>query len=101
MAHTHATERERSGERMICTKGRTRLSKERSSDFTGQRIDTVTYICQHPGQFILPALVIPWWDLKHQRLMHVTLQAMTLEVASGFTSSTDAAAVAAETPGSR
>jgi hypothetical protein len=29
-------------------------------DFTGKRIDTVTYICERPGQFTLPALVIPW-----------------------------------------
>jgi hypothetical protein len=28
-------------------------------DFTGKQVETVTYICERPGQFTLPALVIP------------------------------------------
>jgi hypothetical protein len=52
-------------------------------DFTGKRIDTVTYICARPGQVLLPALVIPWWDLKNQQLRQVTLPALTLEVEPG------------------
>ena len=69
------------------------------SDFTGERIDTVTYICEHPGQFTLPALVIPWWDLKNQKLMQATLPAVTLEVAPGPAASVDAAAAGEEAPG--
>jgi hypothetical protein len=68
-------------------------------DFTGKRIDTVTYICERPGQFTLPALVIPWWDLQHQKLMRVTLPAVTLEVGPGPASSIDVAAPAAEALG--
>jgi hypothetical protein len=49
-------------------------------DFTGKRIDTVTYICERPGQFTLPALAIPWWDLQNQKLKQVTLPAVTLDV---------------------
>jgi hypothetical protein len=48
--------------------------------FTGQRIQTVTYVCEHPGSIILPALVIPWWDIEHQTLMQATLPALILEI---------------------
>jgi len=53
------------------------------SDFAGKRIDAVTYICERPRQVVLPALVIPCWDLKNQRLRQVTLPAVTLEVEPG------------------
>jgi hypothetical protein len=68
-------------------------------DFTGKRVDTVTYICECPGQFTLPALVIPWWDLKNQQLMQVTLPAVTLEVEPGPVQSNDATSPAEEAPG--
>jgi hypothetical protein len=68
-------------------------------ELTGQRVETVTYLCERPGQFILPALVIPWWDLKNQQLMRVTLPEVTLEVEPGPVQSTDATAPAEETPG--
>jgi hypothetical protein len=48
--------------------------------FTGQRTQTVTYVCEHPGSVTLPALVIPWWDVEHQTLMQATLPALTLEI---------------------
>jgi hypothetical protein len=60
-------------------------------DFTGKRIDTVTYICERAGQFTLPALVIPWWDLKNRQLMQVTLPAVTLEVEPGPAPNADVA----------
>jgi hypothetical protein len=61
-------------------------------DLTGKRTETVTYICERPGQFTLPALVVPWWDLKNQQLMRVTLPAVTLEVEPGPVQSTDTTA---------
>jgi hypothetical protein len=68
-------------------------------ELTGKRVETVTYVCERPGQFTLPALVIPWWDLKNQQLMQVTLPAVTLEVEPGAAQSTDATAPAGEAPG--
>jgi hypothetical protein len=68
-------------------------------DLTGKRVETVTYICEHPGQFTLPALVIPWWDLKNQQLMRATLPAVTLEVEPGPVQGNDATAPAEEAPG--
>ena len=34
--------------------------------FTGERIQTVTYMCERPGAVTLPALSLPWWDVEHQ-----------------------------------
>ena len=48
--------------------------------FTGQRTQTVTYVCERPGSVTLPTLVIPWWDVEQQTLMQATLPALTLEV---------------------
>ena len=68
-------------------------------DLIGKRTETVTYVCEHPGRFTLPALVIPWWDLKNQQLMRVTLPAVTLEVEPGPVQSADTTAPASTTPG--
>jgi hypothetical protein len=64
-------------------------------DLIGTRIETVTYICERPGHFTLPALIIPWWDLKNQQLMRVTLPAVTLKVEPGSRQSQDATSAAA------
>jgi hypothetical protein len=68
-------------------------------DLTGKRIETVTYVCERPGRFTLPALVVPWWDLKNQQLMRVTLPAVTLEVEPGPVQNADATAPTSATPG--
>jgi hypothetical protein len=48
--------------------------------FTGQRTQTVTYVCEGHGSVTLPALRLPWWDVEHQELLQVTLPALTLEI---------------------
>jgi hypothetical protein len=48
--------------------------------FTGQRTQTVTYVCERPGPITVPALSIPWWDVEQQKLRQVTLPALTLKV---------------------
>jgi hypothetical protein len=50
--------------------------------FTGQRMQTVTYVCEHPGSMTVPALIIPWWDVEKHTLRQVTLPALTLKVAA-------------------
>jgi hypothetical protein len=42
-------------------------------EFTGQRIDSVTCVCAAPGEVALPALVIPWWNLKASKLEQAQL----------------------------
>jgi hypothetical protein len=48
--------------------------------FTGQRMQTVTYVCERPGPITVPALIIPWWDAEKQTLRQATLPALTLKV---------------------
>jgi hypothetical protein len=48
--------------------------------FIGQRIQTVTYVCERPGPVTLPALIIPWWDVEEQQLQQVTLPTLTLQI---------------------
>jgi hypothetical protein len=61
-------------------------------DLIGKRVETVTYLCERPGRFPLPALTIPWWDLTTQQLRRLTLPAVTFEVEPGPAQSTDATA---------
>src|SRR5262245_7609875 len=51
-------------------------------DLTGRRVETVTYVCERPGSFALPALALAWWDPAAQKLNRVTLPAQTIEVAA-------------------
>jgi hypothetical protein len=49
-------------------------------EMVGQRIETVIYICEQAGEFILPALVIPWFDLTAQELKRVTFPERRIQV---------------------
>jgi hypothetical protein len=49
-------------------------------DFIGQRRDEVTYICQHPGQFTVPAAQFTWFDLDSQQLRTETFPLQTFDV---------------------
>jgi hypothetical protein len=44
-------------------------------EFTGERIEKVTYVCERHGPATLPALVIHWWDLDAEELKRVELSA--------------------------
>jgi hypothetical protein len=50
-------------------------------EFTGERTETITYVCEREGTSTLPGLVIQWWDLKNEKLRRVELQPVTFEVA--------------------
>jgi hypothetical protein len=60
-------------------------------DFTGQRTDIVTYMCETAGTYHLPALSLPWFDLDDAQLKRVELPAVTLEVAANPQLSPDGA----------
>lgn len=47
---------------------------------TGERIDSLTYVCQEAGNYQLPAVKVTWWDLNQQELKTITLPAVTFEV---------------------
>lgn len=48
---------------------------------TATRRESFTYVCEAPGEYALPALVIPWFDVDSKRLEKIQLSAATLHVA--------------------
>ncbi len=55
--------------------------KMERGDFTGERIEALTYVCEQPGTVTLPALNIYWWNLAKKELKKEELPSVTLEVA--------------------
>jgi len=55
-------------------------TNERGS-MTGRRRETVTYICERVGQFVIPASRFTWWDLDSQKLRTVDFPQRILDVA--------------------
>ncbi|MCF6311537.1 MAG: BatD family protein [Verrucomicrobiales bacterium] len=55
---------------------------------TGERIDTLTYLCEKPGRYVLPAIVIPWWNLNRQEMDKIVLPAVEFEVKAKVSSIT-------------
>jgi hypothetical protein len=49
-------------------------------DFSGERSETVTYLCESPGSFTLPAQSFAWWNSTSAELQTKTLPAVTFEV---------------------
>ena len=50
--------------------------------FTGQRTETITYVCEKEGRFTLPGMNINWWNPKNEELKVIKLKPVTLEVAA-------------------
>ena len=50
-------------------------------DLIGERQEAVTYICEKPGTYTVPSIVIPWWDVDEQQLKRAVLPAVTFTVA--------------------
>jgi hypothetical protein len=47
----------------------------------GQRQDIITYVCQRPGEFTIPAARLTWWDLDGKQLRSIDFPAHVLDVA--------------------
>jgi hypothetical protein len=46
----------------------------------GQRQDIITYVCQRPGEFTIPAARLTWWDLEGKQLRSIDFPAHALDV---------------------
>jgi hypothetical protein len=57
------------------------LDKSDRGTLLGERRDTITYVCQRPGQFVIPAVQMTWFDLDAQQLQTINFPARTIEVA--------------------
>jgi hypothetical protein len=54
-------------------------SSERG-ELTGQRVESVTYVCEKPGTYRLPGLTLAWWDSGQKQLRRERLAPRTIEV---------------------
>lgn len=58
------------------------LDKSNRSSLSGNRRDTITYVCQRAGQFTIPAVRLTWFDLDAQKLRTIDFPARHLSVSS-------------------
>lgn len=49
---------------------------------TGQRIESITYVAEQPGDYTLPAMKLSWWNLKERKLNVIPLSGRELTVAA-------------------
>jgi len=54
--------------------------QESRGDLVGHKTETVTYVCESPGLYDLPALSVTWWDSQQQQLHRAILPARTITV---------------------
>ena len=56
------------------------LDRTERGELSGGRRDVITYICQGPGTFAIPAVRFIWFDLGTKQLITNDLPAHTLQV---------------------
>jgi hypothetical protein len=56
------------------------LDQSDRGSLQGKRLDEITYVCQQPGQFTLPAARLVWFNLDTKMIQTVDLPAHTLNV---------------------
>ena len=47
----------------------------------GERREVITYVCQRPGHFVIPAARLTWWDLDSNQLRTIDFPGHALDVA--------------------
>lgn len=58
------------------------LDRENRGSLTGERRDTITYVCQRPGEFTIPATRVTWFDLDGETLRTIDFPERKLIVAA-------------------
>ncbi|MEN8007010.1 MAG: hypothetical protein ABFS42_08335 [Candidatus Krumholzibacteriota bacterium] len=67
----------------------------------GERVETVTYVFEQPGEVILPDIVLPWWNIKAQTLRQIELPGLALVVVGEPVQEAASVAVEEQPAGSR
>ncbi len=49
-------------------------------EFTGKRIETISYVCEQEGSFTVPEITIQWWTPKKESLQNMVLETVLLKV---------------------
>ena len=57
-------------------------SDRRTDVLTATRVDRVTYMLEKPGDYVLPAIELAWWDLRGQRIVQARADPVALSVAA-------------------
>jgi hypothetical protein len=50
-------------------------------ELRGERSQTITYVCEFPGQFTIPGARFTWWNLESKQLETIDFPAQSLDVA--------------------
>ncbi|MFY9986011.1 MAG: BatD family protein [Chthoniobacterales bacterium] len=58
------------------------LDRSERGSLRGERRDTITYVCQRPGRFLIPSVQFTWWNLEAKELRTITFPERVLDVAS-------------------
>lgn len=66
----------------------TTLDDGRGQVLGGQRVDSASYVIQRAGDFQLPPLRVPWWDITTRQLRSAELPAMTFHATTAPASTT-------------
>lgn len=59
------------------------LDRTDRGTITGKRIDRATYVFEEAGNFVLPAVTQPWWNLADKQAERASGKAATVTVAPG------------------
>jgi hypothetical protein len=54
----------------------------RTDALTATRVDSATYMLQRPGDYVLPAIDVSWWNTSTQKIERAHLDAVSLQVAA-------------------
>lgn len=65
-------------------------------NLSGKRIEKITYVFEREGEYTLPGLTYPWWDVKNEELKHHELLGFTVTVEGGAVANTPAIAAPLE-----
>ena len=49
-------------------------------ELSGERSDRITFVCEAPGSYEIPAWRVQWWDPERQQLAEQLIPALQLEV---------------------
>jgi hypothetical protein len=63
----------------------------RTDALTATRVDSATYMLQRPGDYVLPAIDVNWWNISTQKIEHAHIDAVSFQVQANPAQSASAA----------
>jgi hypothetical protein len=66
----------------VCSKPPDVRDQSDRGKLKGERSQSITYVCERPGQFTIPGAQLTWWNLDSKQLQTVNFPVQRLKVAS-------------------